>query len=37
MKCEKCGKEVKNGKFCPDCGVELKKKKLYTQYFYHKF
>lgn len=28
MKCEKCGKEVKNGKFCPDCGCELKKKKF---------
>ena len=28
MKCEKCGKEVKNGKFCPDCGGELKKKKF---------
>lgn len=28
MKCEKCGKEVKNGKFCPDCGGELVKKKF---------
>ena len=28
MKCEKCGKEVKSGKFCPDCGCELKKKKF---------
>lgn len=23
MKCEKCNKEVKKGKFCPDCGGQL--------------